>query len=119
MREAASAGYSTATDIADWLVRELGMPFRDAHHVTGRIVALAEQKGCGLEGLGIADFKAIDTRIDERIRTVLSVEASVAARKSFGGTAPENVKREAARWLAALSGAAQDPRPLPGQEGGR
>ena len=117
MRASAAAGFSTATDVADWLVRELNIPFRDAHHITGQIVALAEQKHCGLEDLAIEDFKRIDQRIDDRIRKVLTVEASVAARASFGGTAPANVLREAARWKSALTGEPHQPRPLKGQQG--
>jgi len=109
MRAAASAGFSTATDIADWLVREVNIPFRDAHHITGRIVAAAEAKGCGLEGLTIEDFKAIDERIDSRIHKVVTVEASVAARKSYGGTAPENVLAQAARWKSVLTGKEHEP----------
>jgi argininosuccinate lyase len=112
MRASASAGFSTATDVADWLVRELNIPFRDAHHITGQIVALAEQKNCGLEGLTIEDFKFIDGRIDSRIHKVLTVEASVAARASYGGTAPANVLAQAARWKSALTGETHEPRPL-------
>jgi len=112
MRASAMAGFSTATDIADWLVRELDIPFRDAHHITGQIVALAEQKNCGLEGLTIEDFKFIDDRIDSRIHKVLTVEASVAARKSYGGTAPANVLEQAARWKTRLTGQPHAPRPL-------
>ncbi len=112
MHASASAGFSTATDIADWLVRELNIPFRDAHHITGNIVALAEQKNCGLEGLTIEDFKFIDQRIDSRIHKVLTVEASVAARKSYGGTAPANVLAQAARWKSQLTGQAHEPKPL-------
>jgi len=104
MRAAAAAGFSTATDIADWLVREANIPFREAHHITGQIVALAEQKGMGLDGLTIEDFKFVDPRIDSRIHKVLSVEASVASRKSYGGTAPENVRAQVARWKEALTG---------------
>jgi argininosuccinate lyase len=92
-------------------VRELNIPFRDAHHITGQIVALAESKNCGLEGLTIADFKTIDERIDSRIHRVLTVEASVAARKSYGGTAPINVLAQAARWKSKLTG--EDHQPLP------
>ena len=103
MREAAGAGFSTATDIADWLVRELGMPFRDAHHVTGRIVAAAEARSCDLESLTLEDFQAIDKRIDARIHHVVTVEASVAARMSHGGTAPQRVREQAARWRSALT----------------
>jgi argininosuccinate lyase len=104
MRASANAGFSTATDVADWLVREANIPFREAHHITGQIVALAEQKGISLEGLTIEDFKFVDPRIDSRIHKVLSVEASVAARKSYGGTAPENVAAQAARWKERLTG---------------
>ncbi|WP_082460933.1 argininosuccinate lyase [Devosia sp. Leaf64] len=112
MHASASAGFSTATDIADWLVRELNIPFRDAHHITGQIVALAEKKNCGLEGLTIEDFKTIDERIDSRIHKVLTVEASVAARKSYGGTAPINVMAQAARWKSTLTGEDHQPQPL-------
>jgi argininosuccinate lyase len=115
MHAAASAGFSTATDVADWLVREANIPFRDAHHITGRIVAAAEAKGCGLDGLTIEDFKAIDQRLDSRIHKVVTVEASVAARKSYGGTAPENVLMQAARWKSALTGEQHEPRALGGK----
>ena len=119
MRASAAAGFSTATDLADWLVREANIPFRDAHHITGQVVALAEQKGCGLEGLTIEDFKQIDQRIDSRIHKVLSVEASVASRKSYGGTAPENVLAQAARWKELLTGEKTEPRKVkkPGGHG--
>jgi argininosuccinate lyase len=99
MRRAAGAGYATATDLADWLVRRLGLPFRDAHHITGALVALAEKKGCDLASLDIADMAAIEPRITPDVFEVLTVEASVASRQSLGGTAPENVRREAERWL--------------------
>ncbi|HVF94524.1 MAG TPA: argininosuccinate lyase, partial [Sphingomonas sp.] len=92
MRAAAEAGFSTATDLADWLVREAGLPFREAHHVTGRAVKLAEDRGVALDALGLADLQAIDARIDARVYDVLSVDASVASRTSFGGTAPANVR---------------------------
>jgi argininosuccinate lyase len=119
MRASAAAGFSTATDVADWLVREAGIPFRDAHHITGQIVALAERKGCGLEGLTIEDFKSVDGRIDSRIHKVLTVDASVAARKSYGGTAPANVLEQAARWKTELTGEPHAPRPLsPKRHGG-
>jgi len=119
MRSSAAAGFSTATDLADWLVREANIPFRDAHHITGQVVALAEKKGCGLEGLTIEDFKFIDQRIDSRIHKVLSVEASVASRKSYGGTAPENVLAQAARWKELLTGEKTEPRKVkkPGGHG--
>jgi len=109
MRASANAGFSTATDVADWLVRQLNIPFREAHHITGQIVALAEQKGMSLEGLTIEDFKFIDHRIDSRIHKVLSVEASASARKSYGGTAPENVAMQAARWRSLLTGVKAEP----------
>lgn len=92
MRNAATYGYSTATDLADWCVRELAMPFRDAHHVTGSIVALAEKQGVELKDLSLADMRTIEPRINETIFNVLSVEASAASRKAFGGTAPDNVR---------------------------
>jgi argininosuccinate lyase len=96
MREAAGQGYSTATDLADWLVREAGVPFREAHHITGRVVKTAEERGCDLGELSIDDLKAIDPRIDERVFDVLSVEASVASRTSYGGTAPARVREQIA-----------------------
>lgn len=102
MRNAAGAGYSTATDIADWLVREADVPFRDAHHITGRVVSLAEKKGCSLDGLNIEDLKTIDERIDSRIFKVLSVEKSVASRTSYGGTSPKNVRKQIAAWQERL-----------------
>ena len=92
MRAAAAGGFSTATDLADWLVRGQGLPFREAHHVTGRIVKLAEERGCGLEDLDLAAMQKVDARITDEVFEVLSVEKSVASRTSFGGTAPENVK---------------------------
>jgi len=92
MRAAAGGGFSTATDLADWLVRTLGMPFREAHHVTGRVVKLAEEKGCDISGLALADLQAVEPRITGEIFSVLTVENSVASRVSYGGTAPDNVK---------------------------
>jgi argininosuccinate lyase len=92
MRGAAEAGYATATDLADWLVREGGIPFREAHHITGSAVKRAEELGVALDKLPLADLKAIDARIDERVYGVLSVDASVASRTSFGGTAPTRVR---------------------------
>jgi argininosuccinate lyase len=103
MRELAGAGFATATDLADWLVRVAKLPFRDAHHATGRLVARAEAKGCDLAGLMLADMQAEEPRITADVFSVLTVEASVASRRSFGGTAPANVAREAARWQAALA----------------
>jgi argininosuccinate lyase len=98
MREAAAAGYSTATDLADWLVREAGVPFREAHHITGRAVKAAEERGCDLNELPLEVLQAIDDRIDERVFGVLSVEASVASRTSHGGTASIRVQEQVARW---------------------
>jgi argininosuccinate lyase len=92
MRALAEAGFATATDLADWLVREAGLPFREAHHVTGRAVKRAEELGIGLDALSLGDLTAIDARIDARVYDVLSVDASVASRTSFGGTAPANVR---------------------------
>lgn len=92
MRAVAGAGFSTATDLADWLVREAGVPFREAHHITGRVVAAAEAAGTGLADLTLTDLQVIDARIDARIFDVLSVDASVASRASHGGTAPVRVR---------------------------
>ncbi len=92
MRQVAEAGFSTATDLADWLVREGGLPFREAHHVTGRAVKRAEELGIGLDALSLDELTAIDGRIDASVYDVLSVDASVASRTSFGGTAPVNVR---------------------------
>ena len=97
LKAATAAGFITATDLADWLVRVLDMPFRDAHHVTGQLVQLAENKGCGLAELTLEDMKAVDPRIDQRVYQVLSVEQAVASRGSYGGTAPEQVRAAAAR----------------------
>ena len=94
MRKAAEAGHATATDLADWLVRQADIPFREAHHITGAAVKLADEKGVALDGLAIDDLKAIDSRIDERVFDALSVDASVAARSSYGGTAPERVRQQ-------------------------
>jgi argininosuccinate lyase len=98
MHEAAGSGYSTATDLADWLVREAGLPFRQAHHVTGQLVALAEEKTCALDALSLADMQNIDPSITESVFSVLSVENSVASRHIFGGTAPEAVRARIAHW---------------------
>ena len=96
MRKAAEAGHATATDLADWLVRQADIPFREAHHITGTAVKLADEKGVALDGLTIDDLKAIDARIDERVFDALSVDASVAARASYGGTAPVRVRQQVA-----------------------
>ncbi|MBO0905666.1 argininosuccinate lyase [Jiella sonneratiae] len=103
MRKAAGHGYATATDLADYLVRELGLPFREAHHVTGRAVSLAEKSGLGLEDLPLDVLKSLDARIGEGVYAVLGVDASVASRTSFGGTAPENVRRQVAYWRQRLA----------------
>jgi argininosuccinate lyase len=92
MREAAQAGFSTATDLADWLVREAGVPFREAHHITGRAVAAAERQGKRLDELALDELVEIDARLDARVYDVLSVDASVSSRTSFGGTAPARVR---------------------------
>ena len=96
MRKAAEAGHATATDLADWLVRQADIPFREAHHITGAAVKLADQKGVALDGLTIDDFHSIDERIGEGVFAVLSVDASVAARTSYGGTAPARVREQVA-----------------------
>ncbi|HEY4134929.1 MAG TPA: argininosuccinate lyase [Alphaproteobacteria bacterium] len=95
LREAASAGFSTATDLADWLVREANLPFRDAHHVTGGLVKLAESKGCELADLSLKEMQAADARITKAVYGVLSVDKSVASRTSLGGTAPSRVRAAA------------------------
>jgi argininosuccinate lyase len=102
MRAAASGGYSTATDLADWLVRTQGLPFREAHHITGRIVAAAEAKGVALDKLPLADMRAISPDITEAVYDVLSVQSSVRSRTSFGGTAPQNVRKMARGWIKRL-----------------
>jgi argininosuccinate lyase len=102
MKKAAGSGYSTATDLADWLVRELGLPFREAHHVTGKVVALAEAKKLGLEKLALADLREIHDGITEDVFSVLSVEKSVKSRTSFGGTAPAEVKKQIRYWKKRL-----------------
>ncbi len=102
MKAAAGAGYATATDLADWLVRALEMPFREAHHVTGRIVALAAERGLALEKLSLEDMRSIEPRITADAFGVIGVERSVKSRTSYGGTAPANVKRQAKAWLKRL-----------------
>lgn len=102
LADAAGAGFSTATDLADWLVRELRFAFRDAHHVTGRLVAMAEGKGVDLAGLTLAEMQSVEPRITDGVFGVLTVQASVASRTSFGGTAPANVARMAAEWQERL-----------------
>jgi len=95
MRTAAAEGYTTATDLADWLTQALNVPFRESHHITGRIVKLAEGKGCDLSALTLADMQSADPRITEAVFNVLTVDASAASRTSFGGTAPDNVRAQA------------------------
>ncbi len=102
MKAAAGAGFSTATDLADWLVQKLALPFREAHHLTGRLVAKAAEKGVGLEDLSLADMQAEEPRITQDIFAVLGVENSVKSRTSYGGTAPANVEAQARRWLSIL-----------------
>jgi len=102
MEKAAGSAYATATDLADWLVRELGLPFRDAHHATGQIVALAEKQGCALSELSLADLQAVERRINKGAFSVLDAASSVKSRTSYGGTAPANVRKEAKRWIKRL-----------------
>ena len=102
MKAAAGEGYATATDLADWLVRTLKMPFREAHHVTGRIVAKAADGGVALHELSLEEMQAIEPKITKDVFGVLSVESSVKSRTSFGGTAPKNVAAQAKAWLKRL-----------------
>jgi argininosuccinate lyase len=102
MKKAAAQGYSTATDLADWLVRTLNLPFREAHHVTGKIVAAAGEAGVPLHKLPLATMQKVEPRISEEVFSVLSVDRSVKSRVSYGGTAPANVRREAKKWLKHL-----------------
>jgi argininosuccinate lyase len=102
MKKAAGDGYSTATDLADWLVRNLKMPFREAHHATGRIVGKAAEQCVPLHRLPLAAMREIEPRIGEGVFTVLSVTQSVKSRTSFGGTAPKNVRAQAKKWLRRL-----------------
>ena len=103
MKRAAGAGYSTATDLADWLVRGLGLPFREAHHVTGRAVAMAEAKKTGLEKLSVEELKTLHPGITDDVYSVLSVRNSVRSRTSFGGTAPSPVRRQTRYWRKRLA----------------
>jgi argininosuccinate lyase len=102
MKAAAGEGYATATDLADWLVRTLKMPFRDAHHVTGRIVAMASKAGVPLHELPLKDMQAVEPKVTAEVMAVLSVEASVKSRTSYGGTAPKNVLAQAKAWRKRL-----------------
>ena len=103
LEKAAATGFSTATDLADWLVRSLNMPFREAHHVTGALVKMAEDKGCDLPDLTLADMQSVHADITEAVFSVLGVQNSVASRVSYGGTAPANVREQVARWRAELA----------------
>ncbi|MBB4303589.1 argininosuccinate lyase [Rhodobium orientis] len=103
MRRSANAGYSTATDLADWLVREVGMPFREAHHVTGRAVAAAAEKKVSLDKMTLEDLQAIDSRFTDDIFNFLSAANSVKSKTSYGGTSPQNVRMAAKEWLALLN----------------
>jgi len=100
---AAGSGFSTATDLADWCVRALNMPFRDAHHVTGSLVAMAEKEGCDLPDLTLAQMQTVHGAITEDVFSVLTVDASVASRTSYGGTAPDQVRSQVARWREVLA----------------
>jgi len=102
MKKAAGEGYATATDLADWLVRALNIPFRQAHHITGSIVALAAKNGLPLHRVPLAQMQTIEPRINDEVFKVLSVERSVRSRVSYGGTAPKNVRSQAKRWLKRL-----------------
>ncbi|NDW53328.1 argininosuccinate lyase [Aliiroseovarius sp. PrR006] len=103
LEAAASSGFSTATDLADWCVRALNMPFRDAHHVTGSLVAMAEDRGCDLPDLSLEDMQSVNAQITEEVFGVLGVHNSVASRTSYGGTAPSEVRKQIARWTEALT----------------
>ncbi|WP_298568428.1 argininosuccinate lyase [uncultured Aliiroseovarius sp.] len=103
LEAAASSGFSTATDLADWLVRALNMPFRDAHHVTGSLVAMAEDRGCDLPDLSLADMQSVHAAITDEVFGVLGVHNSVASRTSYGGTAPSEVRAQIARWKEVLA----------------
>jgi argininosuccinate lyase len=102
MAAAAGVGFATATDLADWLVRTLGIPFRDAHHLTGRLVAEAERRKCGLEELPLEAMQAVEPRVTKAVYDVLGVKNSVRSRMSFGGTAPKRVEEQVAGWRARL-----------------
>jgi argininosuccinate lyase len=103
MKKAAGEGYATATDLADWLVRTLKIPFREAHHITGHIVAAAAEKNVALHRLDLAAMQAVEPRITEDVFSVLSVDRSVKSRVSYGGTAPKNVRAQANKWLRKLA----------------
>ena len=102
MKAAAGSGYATATDLADWLARTLKLPFREAHHITGRLVAIVAARKTSLEELSLAEMRAVEPRISQEVFAVLGVEDSVHSRTSFGGTAPKNVRAQARLWLRRL-----------------
>jgi argininosuccinate lyase len=102
LEAAAASGFSTATDLADWLVRVAGMPFREAHHVTGSLVARAEARGCDLPDLTLDEMQAVHGEITDAVYDVLGVRNSVASRMSYGGTAPAQVRAQVARWKERL-----------------
>ncbi len=102
MRDAAGAAFSTATDLADWIVRVLKKPFREAHHITGKIVALAEKRGCELTALSLADMQSVEPGLTADVLSVLTVDASVASRTSFGGTSPQRVSEQVHYWQERL-----------------
>jgi argininosuccinate lyase len=103
MKAAAGSGYAIATDLADWLVRAINMPFRDAHHVTGRLVAMAAERKIPLEKLSLKDMQSVDARITAQVHDVLGVDKSVKSRTSYGGTAPANVRNQARAWLKKIA----------------
>ena len=103
MERAAASGFSTATDLADWLVREAGLPFRDAHHATGSLVAMAETQGVDLPDLTLAQMQSVNPQITEGVHDVLGVRNSVASRTSYGGTAPARVREQIALWKERLA----------------
>ena len=100
MRQALNKGHPAATDLADYLVAELNIPFRNAHHITGALVALADEKGCGLDELSLSDLQSVEPQLTEPARAVLSVDHAVAARTSYGGTAPTEVRARIAEARA-------------------
>ena len=103
LKSAAASGFSTATDLADWLVQRLGLPFREAHHATGALVALAEAKGCDLPDLSMSEMTSVHPGITQEVYSVLGVENSVRSRRSYGGTAPDQVRAQISRWQSALA----------------
>jgi len=103
MAASAGSGYSTATDLADWLVRETGLPFREAHHITGAAVKRAEELGLELADVPLAELQKLDAKITDAVYQVLTPAASVASRTSYGGAAPSEVRKQIARWKEALA----------------